>query len=243
MNCANHPDVPAAAYCRTCGKPLCEECKRPAQGTIFCAEHDSASVTPPQAAQPLIPPQAAAETPFYSAPAAVAAPTVDRSGGASPGLAFLLGLIPGVGAIYNGQYAKGLIHAVVFGILISILDNHPPHGLEPLVVMLMTIWFFYMAFEAYHTARKRRDGEQVEEFSSLIDLNRSTGRFPLGAVFLIVLGVILLLDQMDIFPLERVIRFWPVGLIAIGVYMLYTRLDGIRSANLRAAEMPHERRS
>ena len=35
--------------------------------------------------------------------------------GASPGLAFLLGFIPGVGAIYNGQYVKGLIHVVVLG--------------------------------------------------------------------------------------------------------------------------------
>ena len=32
----------------------------------------------------------------------------------SPGLAFFLGWIPGVGAIYNGQYAKGLVHAVAF---------------------------------------------------------------------------------------------------------------------------------
>ncbi|PYT32460.1 MAG: hypothetical protein DMG57_01835 [Acidobacteria bacterium] len=39
MNCANHPDIPAAAFCRSCGKPLCETCKRPAQGTIYCDEH------------------------------------------------------------------------------------------------------------------------------------------------------------------------------------------------------------
>ena len=39
MNCLNHPEVPAAAFCRTCGKPLCEACKRPAQGTVYCEEH------------------------------------------------------------------------------------------------------------------------------------------------------------------------------------------------------------
>ena len=243
MNCANHPEIPATAYCRTCGKPLCEECKRHAEGTIFCAEHDPAPVVPPVMPPPS-PAAAAPEATMYTAPAAASAPPVHTVSGVSPGLAFLLGLIPGVGAIYNGQYAKGLIHAVVFGILISVLDSHPPHGLEPLVVMLMTIWFFYMAFEAYHTARKRRDGEQVEELSSLIDLNRATGRFPMGAVVLIVLGVILLLDQMNIFPLERIIRFWPVGLIAIGVYMLVSRLDGggMRAANLRP-DSAHERRS
>jgi len=31
----------------------------------------------------------------------------------SPALAFLLGLIPGVGAIYNGQYVKGLTTPVL----------------------------------------------------------------------------------------------------------------------------------
>ena len=32
-------------------------------------------------------------------------------------IALFLGFIPGVGAIYNGQYAKGLVHAVVFGLI------------------------------------------------------------------------------------------------------------------------------
>ena len=41
----------------------------------------------------------------------------------SPGLAFVLGLIPGVGAIYNGQYAKGLVHVIIIGLIISMLSN------------------------------------------------------------------------------------------------------------------------
>jgi len=40
----------------------------------------------------------------------------------SPGLAFFLGWIPGVGAIYNGQYAKGLVHAVLWGVLVSLTN-------------------------------------------------------------------------------------------------------------------------
>ena len=43
MNCANHPEAPAVAFCRTCGKPLCQVCQRPAQGTIFCDEHVAAA--------------------------------------------------------------------------------------------------------------------------------------------------------------------------------------------------------
>jgi hypothetical protein len=39
---------------------------------------------------------------------------VHRPGEPSPGLAALLGFIPGVGAMYNEQYAKGIVHLMVF---------------------------------------------------------------------------------------------------------------------------------
>ena len=73
---------------------------------------------------------------------------------ASPGLAFVLGLIPGVGAIYNGQYAKGLVHVIIIGLTISILSNGAARGFEPLLSLLLAAFFAYMAFEAYHTAQR-----------------------------------------------------------------------------------------
>src|SRR5579864_4869778 len=218
MNCLNHPETPAAAFCRSCGKPVCEACKRPAQGSIFCEEHVPAAAAPP-------PPPPADP---YHAPAAhttqerVADPSV------SPGLAFCLGLfIPGVGAIYNGQYAKGLVHAIVFGLLVSVLSSNSAAGLEPLFGILIAAWVFYMGLEAYHTARKRRAGQPVDEFSSLIDLHMRGSRFPAGAVLLILVGMLLLLNTTDIIPLERVLRYWPVLLILFGLYLLYARLAGI----------------
>jgi hypothetical protein len=246
MNCANHPEAPVAAYCRTCGKPLCAECKREAQGTIFCDEHLPAAAAPPWT-PPAGAPVYGSTGGAYVPPGTPLAgpPSEPRNSATAPALAFILGLIPGVGAIYNGQYAKGLIHAVVFGILISIVNNHPPHGLEPLIGIMIAVWVFYMAFEAYHTARKRRSGERVDEFSSLIDLSNTSSRFPAGALVLIGLGTLLLLDQTDLLPLDRLIRFWPVGLILIGLYMLYARVEGGRHAGVhsdaRSGEAPHER--
>jgi uncharacterized membrane protein YfcA len=146
----------------------------------------------------------------------------------SPGLAFLLGWIPGVGAIYNGQYAKGLVHAVIFGILCSIVDN--ANGLEPLFGILIAVWVFYMAFEAYHTARKRKMGEPVDEFSSLVNLHGRAGQFPVAGVVLILLGVLLLLHTLNLLDFEYVGRYWPVLLIAAGAYMLYSRFSGQGSA-------------
>ena len=218
MNCANHPDIPAAAFCRSCGKPVCEACKQPAQGTIYCQEHVPVQSVPTSAtaAGPVVPAPVT--------PARAAQGPVDLS--ASPGLAFMLGLIPGVGAIYNGQYAKGLVHAIIFGLLVSIISSGYAGGLEPLFGILIACWEFYMAMEAYHTARKRRSGDPVDEFSSLLDLHGRGSRMPMGAVILILLGVLLLLNTTDIIPLQRVLRYWPVLLIVFGVYLLYLRLTG-----------------
>ena len=107
-----------------------------------------------------------------------------------------------MGAIYNGQYAKGLIHAVVFGLLVSLASNTHT-AFEPLIGFMIAAWVFYMAFEAYHTARKRRYGVSVEEFSSLFDVRPTHGRFPAGALLLIGLGFILLLDTTDIISMEQ----------------------------------------
>ena len=50
MNCANHPDVAASAYCQFCGKPLCNECIRSVGGVVYCESCLQARVGAPGAA-------------------------------------------------------------------------------------------------------------------------------------------------------------------------------------------------
>jgi hypothetical protein len=147
----------------------------------------------------------------------------------SPGLAFLLGFIPGVGAIYNGQYAKGVVHVIILGMIISVLNSGAAAGFEPLFGFLIPMWFLYMAFEAYHTAQKRRRGEAADEFSSLMPLRPEHGGFPLGPVLLILFGVIFLLNTLEIIRFYQLVRWWPVFLIALGAYMLWARVAGGRT--------------
>jgi TM2 domain-containing membrane protein YozV len=216
MNCFYHPEVPAAAYCRTCGKALCEGCRKPGQGTVFCEEH-----VPATAAAPAPDSAPAAEPPPSAVPPA-ASPAYDTS----PGIAAFLGFIPGVGAIYNGQYAKGLVHAVIFGLTISIASSLESEGINAAPFIMLAIAFYvYMIVEAYHTARKRRAGEPVDEFSSLMNLRPGATGFPAGAVTLIVLGVILLLNTLEIVRFRYLVRYWPAALIVIGFYMLYNRMS------------------
>jgi TM2 domain-containing membrane protein YozV len=217
MNCYQHPDVAAVAFCRTCGRPLCPACQRSVQGTIVCEEH---------------------------APQQVVAAPVPRTINAdvSPGLAFVLGLIPGVGAIYNGQYAKGVVHVVIFGLLISITASSAARDVDPLFPFLIAIWYFYMPFEAYHTARKRQLSEPVDEFSSIFPMRTRNSGFPIGPIVLIALGVLFLLNTLEVLRFEQIVRWWPVALIALGAYMLYCRLTGGNSSpSLPPQEASHER--
>jgi len=233
MNCQNHPDVQAVAYCRTCGKPVCGECRRELSGTVYCAEHAPAAAPPPPFAAPPPPPYAA--PPIFAPPTA---PTALVRTDVHPGLAFALGWIPGVGAIYNGQYAKGLIHAVIWGVLMSIANSPSTHDVEPIFVMLVMAWWAYMVFEAYRTAQKLQRGEPVDEYSSVLPLRGGPGHFPVAAVALIVLGVLLLLHTLELVDFERIVKFWPVLLIAAGIYMLWLRFAATEPA---PEEVRHER--
>lgn len=238
MNCANHPEAPAVAYCRECGKPLCEMCRCPADGTIYCGEHApaGASTAAPPRPSPTSPPPPAYTVPQPQSPPAPEAspytappppPHQNFDPGASPGLAFLLGFIPGVGAIYNGQYVKGLVHVIVLGILISFANSADLSGsFQPLFGMLIAVWFFYMAFEAYHTAKRRQLGQPVDEFSSLVPRRGDPSQFPLAPTVLIAVGVLFLLHNLDIIRIGDLVRYWPVALICLGVYLLYERLSG-----------------
>lgn len=200
---------------------MCIACQRPANGTVYCEEHFPL-VTNPQNpyVQPAAAPTARPITPLRT----------------SPALAFALGFIPGVGAIYNTQYLKGLVHAVIFGVLISLLNAAPGPG-QPLLAIILTAFVFYMPFEAFHTAKRRSMGVPVEEFSSLISPHRLPSRTPLGPIFLIGIGVLFLLDTLNLIQFRDLARFWPVLLIVVGAFMLYNRMSS-PPAGVRMVQPP-----
>jgi hypothetical protein len=93
--------------------------------------------------------------------------------GPNPMLAGLLGFIPGVGAMYNGQFAKGIAHIAIFAVLSS-LANH----VNGVFGLFVAGWIFYMAFEAYQTARARREGMPLPDPFGLNNIGERFGFHP-----------------------------------------------------------------
>jgi TM2 domain-containing membrane protein YozV len=264
MDCVNHSGTNATAYCQTCGKPLCANCVRNMPGgQIFCDQ--------------CLASWQAYQQPFVAPP----------PGEPNPITAAVLGIIPGVGAMYNGQFIKGLIHVVIFAVLITITDHFGIFGL------FIAAWIVYQSFEAYYTAKARRDGLPLPDPLGLNEVGNwlSPGgraqqpgqpgvapgqsnpgpaapdsyqapfagpyqapyqapfappaagypdpgmppvppppsqcwrhKEPVGAIVLIALGVLFLLNQLNVFN-GRIFDFaWPVLLIGLGIWLIIRRL-------------------
>jgi Domain of unknown function (DUF5668) len=218
---------------------------------------------------------------------------------AHPVLAGLLGFIPGVGAMYNGQYIKALAHVLIFAVFVSLSDKSFVFGL------LLAAWVFYQVFDAAQTAKARRDGLPLPNPFGLNDLGSRLGmpptpgaapyvagfspsaapggpaaspdpyppsspgqtppytssygvpppppppvsgssayssgayssgaygapgpiepaehKHPVGAVVLIIIGIVLLLQTLGVFEGEWISRAWPVAIIGVGAWLLYRR--------------------
>lgn len=278
MNCVNHPDTPVAAYCQNCGKALCSNCMRAVAGVIYCEQCLAARLGIGSAPGAPAPGASAAAAGASYPVSGVIAPA-----GPNPGTAFCLGFIPGVGAFYNGQFIKGLVHVLVFVILVSITSNHGLFGI------FVGAWVAYQVFDAYQTAKARRDGLPLPDPFGLNDLGAKLGiphslggpgsfggpggiggphvppppaagfapaagftdpyaqsypgmppippmpgvdpmapppsrrHEPVGALVLIGLGVLFLLNTLDVFHFDWIGRLWPVLIIGFGALLLVRR--------------------
>lgn len=212
MNCYQHPDRPASAFCRNCGRALCAEDQREIYGVVYCQEclARQIGITPAPAGAGTGAAAGAAPgpEPALPHPAPPNAP--------NPGVALGLGFIPGVGAIYNGQYFKAFLQVVIFGFLVYM--SNVAYG--PIFGVGIAAFYFYMVIDSYHTARAISLGQPVEDFPGMGQVRVTA---PLGAIILIAVGVILLLHSLNFFAFDIMRYFWPVLLIVIGLLMLDRR--------------------
>jgi hypothetical protein len=217
MKCAQHPEVESAYYCSNCGLSLCSECTQNKAGRILCAqcapgfEEKKEGLAEEKAHPPPPPPQVVPE------PSPL--PNLEKGDPyCSPGVAFALGLVPGVGAICNGELMKGFIHVLIFGSLISLSDSNQVAGLNPLFGIMAGAFYLYMPLEAYHTARKRtlalRGIQIITPFERMKFSSLWTGLLAAA------LGGLFLVNQFVPDAIAFVMRGWPIILILIGLYNL-----------------------
>jgi hypothetical protein len=217
MNCANHPDVEKVAFCRTCGKPLCASCTRSVQGVIYCENCLAARLegVQPNVAQPVA----------GFAPVLVPVP----GAGPNPALAGVLaGFFPfGVGAVYTGQYAKGLAHLVIFTLLV-LGASTGSETMGTIFGLAIAGFYFYQIIDSVRTARALQLGQPAPDPFGLgstfsggerLDVSKA----PVGAMVLIGLGTLFLLHTLDIWDFSAH-RIWPLILIGLGTFLLFRRL-------------------
>jgi len=204
MNCTTHAEVQSEAFCTQCGRALCTECIRKVRDSVYCENCLEASIK--------------SEGKTNANSASSSGSGAQTIGGDNPDAAFVLGLIPGVGAIYNGEYFKAAIHVLIFGMLTSLGAG-----------LLAVAFYFYMPFEAYYTAKKRKLAASGVQVVTPIDrfyeqFHEHTGGIKdkefWGGIGLIVLGALYLMNSFDLISFHGIRRFWPALLIAAGLALL-----------------------
>ena len=176
MKCAVHTDVDATGYCGQCGKPLCPACTRDVHGALYCEPCLASMVGSRQGA-----PNRAA-------------------GGTHPGTALALGFIPGLGAVYNGEYVKALIHVVIFGGIIALLNTDLSGATCAFLGIGLGCFYLYMPIEAYRIAKARQArrtaasqprGNRRQEAGWCNRADRARRSIPYGKLRAVAEGVVL----------------------------------------------------
>jgi hypothetical protein len=242
MNCANHSDIAAVAFCRTCGKPLCNQCTRDVRGVIYCESCLAARMEGSAPAAPYVPPQTGYQQFMDQGLGLKVAP--GPATGPNPAVAGILaGFFPiGVGAVYAGQYAKGLSHLVIMVLLILGLGSDLPWYVITMLAIATGFFYIYQIIDAIRTAKAVQMGEPAPDPFGLAATFGAGEKFegtkvPSGAAILIGLGVLFLLHTAGLFEFG-LDRFWPLILIFLGVW-LFAKQWGLISTNRAFCQCQH----
>jgi hypothetical protein len=219
MNCANHPDIPKVAFCRTCGKALCASCTRDVKGVIYCENCLAERLGNVQA------PQTVYQQVMDQGMGLKVQPL--QGSGPHPAVAGILaGFFPiGVGAVYCGQYAKALAHLLIFvGLIYG--ANHGGNW-SVLFGLGIGFYYFYQIIDAVRTAKAIQMGQPAPDPLGLGQAltggdKVDTSKIPMAAIVLIGLGVLFLVNTSGLFDFD-VDRLWPVFLILLGGWQLGRR--------------------
>jgi hypothetical protein len=246
MNCATHSDTAAVAFCRTCGKPLCNQCTRDVRGVIYCEACLAARMEGTAPAVGFVPPQPPPQTGYQQFMDQGLGVKVQPgpTSGPNPAVAGILaGFFPiGVGAVYTGQYAKGLSHLVIMVLLILGVSSALPWYVIMVLGIAIGFFYIYQIIDSVRTAKAIQMGEPAPDPFGLAQAFGAGEKFegtkvPAGAAILIGLGVLFLLHTAGLFEFG-LDRFWPLILIFLGVW-LFAKQWGLIGGRATGCQCEH----
>ncbi|HEV2706024.1 MAG TPA: hypothetical protein VGV59_08875 [Pyrinomonadaceae bacterium] len=201
----------AVVQCSRCARALCPACDHRIRGFPYCQDCIVAGVELLQQQQ-------------HARPGAT--PVLRRK--TSPFVAVLLSfIVPGLGAAYNGQTSKALVHFTIFASLFQMATV--TDGTAFFVLGVVGAWLF-AAVDAARTAQLIRSGLAPDAESDAI-ARRLYGNPLAWAILLITLGTVFLLHTL--FNVRLPVRqFLPVVLVLLGAYMLFDYLRTRRRRDL-----------
>ncbi len=155
----------------------------------------------------------------------------------SPVAATFLALIPGFGAIYNGEFVKGIAFIAVFSIIIAILDKNPGELEEAILGISLVVFYFYTIYDSYKVASEMNkevdlisEENEKDVYNNTYKLSESKDYNPFFGFFVLLSGIVILLLNFDVISWGNVRAWWPVLIIAVGIHIVYknTRKGGLK---------------
>lgn len=142
----------------------------------------------------------------------------------SPGLAAFLSLFPGLGQVYNGRIARAFVF--FFAWVGAIYLTSTGHEF-PFAFMIPFVYLFNIidAWKGANAANARfLGGRSAAEDEPEIES-------PVWGGSLAALGVLILLSNLGWLDLDRLARYWPVLLIAVGGYFVWSSIQARKAGS------------
>ena len=134
----------------------------------------------------------------------------------NPSLAAFLAIFPGMGAIYNGNFLKGITYMLIFAVLIVLTNN--ANDPDSVVFGLMIAGFYiFQIIDSYNEAGRINEKIFAGE-------NPAAGKEDLSlfsAIVVLVIGIVFQLANFDLITYRQVTRLWPLVLIAFGIKIVF----------------------
>ena len=192
MYCSYHTSSVASARCSHCARPLCRACDHRIKGYPYCQDCIVAGI------------QGLSRDRYARRPVGKAR------------LAALFALFPGMGAVFNRQNIKGVVHFVAIVGLFQLTNLRVAAGFFALGGFA---FYLYSIVDAYRTGMAIASGESAaaEEDRFIRALFK---RAPLIGIVLIAAGGLLVVQIARPLAFLTMARLLPVALILLGGYLL-----------------------